>query len=330
MTGVETLSPEADSQTTTSPAQEATGKLFLGGLSWDTNEDTLREHFQKYGDIREAVVMRDRQTSRPRGFGFVTFEKSEVADAVVQETHVVDGRQIDAKKSVPLEQKPKARKIFVGGLAPETTEEAFKIYFEQFGEVVEAQIMQDHMSGRSRGFGFVTFAEDVSAERVFAAGAMHELRGKRVEVKPATPKGSGVATPAAPAPARIPRPIIYPSHQGPFPFVTGHPTASYAYGVYGYPPPGTPHMLPAGSAYGMQYHPNPYVMMQQVPYGAAPAPAGAYTPPVPGSPYGGPSHSLRIAKPPSVAAPAAGGAESAATATPTSQAISDLRKLNLD
>ncbi|KFM29136.1 Nuclear polyadenylated RNA-binding protein 4, partial [Auxenochlorella protothecoides] len=215
------------------------GKLFLGGLSWDTNEDTLREHFQKYGDIREAVVMRDRQTSRPRGFGFVTFEKSEVADAVVQETHVVDGRQIDAKKSVPLEQKPKARKIFV---------EAFKIYFEQFGEVVEAQIMQDHMSGRSRGFGFVTFAEDVSAERVFAAGAMHELRGKRVEV----------------------------------------------------------------------------------PYGAAPAPAGAYTPPVPGSPYGGPSHSLRIAKPPSVAAPAAGVAESAATATPTSQAISDLRKLNLD
>lgn len=38
--------------------------------------------------------MRDRQTSRPRGFGFVTFEKSEVADAVVQETHILDGRQV--------------------------------------------------------------------------------------------------------------------------------------------------------------------------------------------------------------------------------------------
>ena len=51
--------------------------------------------------------------------------------------------------------------------------------------------MQDHMSGRSRGFGFVTFDEDDSAEKVFDYGNMHELGGKRVEVKAATPKGSG-------------------------------------------------------------------------------------------------------------------------------------------
>ena len=91
--------------------------------------------------------MRDRQTGRPRGFGFVTFVEHDVADRVVEDIHVIDGRQvgcppalrvsgsaraaddgrpcrsqIDAKKSVPQEQKPKARKIFVGGLGPETTE----------------------------------------------------------------------------------------------------------------------------------------------------------------------------------------------------------------
>ena len=51
--------------------------------------------------------------------------------------------------------------------------------------------MQDHMSGRSRGFGFVTFEEDDSAEKVFESGTMHEVNGKKVEVKAATPKGSG-------------------------------------------------------------------------------------------------------------------------------------------
>ena len=51
--------------------------------------------------------------------------------------------------------------------------------------------MQDHMSGRSRGFGFVTFEEDISAEKVFEIGTMHEIGGKKVEVKAATPKGSG-------------------------------------------------------------------------------------------------------------------------------------------
>jgi hypothetical protein len=51
--------------------------------------------------------------------------------------------------------------------------------------------MQDHMSGRSRGFGFVTFEEDSSAEKVFEVGTMHEIGEKQVEVKAATPKGSG-------------------------------------------------------------------------------------------------------------------------------------------
>jgi RNA recognition motif. (a.k.a. RRM, RBD, or RNP domain) len=68
---------------------------------------------------------------------------------------------------------------------------ALKSYFSKFGDIAEVQIMQDHMSGRSRGFGFVTFEEDSSADRVFEEGTMHEIGGKKVEVKAATPKGSG-------------------------------------------------------------------------------------------------------------------------------------------
>eukprot|EP00873_Tetraselmis_striata_P007356 jgi/Tetstr1/427620/TSEL_017745.t1 len=175
------------------PQVEGPGiKLFLGGLSWDTTEETLREHFGRYGQVIKVEVMRDRHSGTPRGFGFVTYADETAAEEVTQMKHILDGRHIDAKRSVPqgnLAHKPKSRKIFVGGLAPETTDDQFHEYFSQFGEVAEAQIMQDHISGRSRGFGFVTFETESSVEKVFAGGYMHTLAGKQVEVKTATPRG---------------------------------------------------------------------------------------------------------------------------------------------
>jgi len=175
-------------------------KLFLGGLAWDTTEDTLQSHFEKYGEVVKVEVMRERNTGQPRGFGFVTFPEEEVANAVCRDKHLIDGRQIEAKRSVPPGSPPpksRSRKIFVGGLAPETTDDQFRDHFSQFGTVTEATIMQDHNSGRSRGFGFVTFDSEDSVGRVFRAGNMQMLAGKKVEVKNATPRGSGSPQPGA-------------------------------------------------------------------------------------------------------------------------------------
>ncbi|PIO27838.1 hypothetical protein AB205_0141620 [Aquarana catesbeiana] len=55
------------------------GKLFVGGLSFDTDEQCLETVFSKYGQIQEVVVVKDRETKRSRGFGFVTFENCEDA-----------------------------------------------------------------------------------------------------------------------------------------------------------------------------------------------------------------------------------------------------------
>nr|XP_033810454.1 cold-inducible RNA-binding protein-like isoform X2 [Geotrypetes seraphini] len=72
------------------------GKLFIGGLNFTTDERNLEDAFCKYGQIAEVVVVKDRETQRSRGFGFVTYENPEDAkDAMMaMNGKTVDGRQI--------------------------------------------------------------------------------------------------------------------------------------------------------------------------------------------------------------------------------------------
>lgn len=70
------------------------GKLFIGGISWDTNEERLKEYFGAYGEVVEAIIMKDRITGRARGFGFVVFADPAVAERVIKDKHNIDGRMV--------------------------------------------------------------------------------------------------------------------------------------------------------------------------------------------------------------------------------------------
>lgn len=70
------------------------GKLFIGGIAWDTTEGTLRDYFTQFGDVSQVVIMRDKTTGRPRGFGFVVFSDPSVLDQVLQDKHTIDGRPV--------------------------------------------------------------------------------------------------------------------------------------------------------------------------------------------------------------------------------------------
>ena len=63
--------------------------LLLLGCS-----EALTAHFGKYGTIIDSVIMKDRATGHPRGFGFVTFQDPSICDRVFQDTHVIDGRTV--------------------------------------------------------------------------------------------------------------------------------------------------------------------------------------------------------------------------------------------
>merc|ERR1712018_474760 len=86
------------------------GKMFIGGLSWQTTPEGLKEYFSKFGDIAEVMVMKDPTTRRSRGFGFVTFSDPSSVDKVLAHgSHDLDGKKIDPKVAFPRRAHPKVR-----------------------------------------------------------------------------------------------------------------------------------------------------------------------------------------------------------------------------
>ena len=280
--------------------------------------ESLRAYFTRFGNVIDAVVMREPDTAKSRGFGFVVMESMASVVAALQcREHVIDGRRVEAKPAVPRDASSAAarprpveppapvhtpatvagdmlmpdmfsfRKIFVGGLHYDTKEGArsnqlraaqtfrsaplkrfaprrstrrvltyrspaatLRSYFEVFGHIEAIQIMYNRETNRSRGFGFVVFANESSVQQVLRS-RLHTIDNKTVEVKRAIPRteprrGSGRQLPAsAPAgaivPARQPAPTLQPPPP-PRPISAWPaPAAGHRRGDGGHHPPHTDH-----------------------------------------------------------------------------------------
>ncbi|KAJ6007116.1 hypothetical protein N7522_005467 [Penicillium canescens] len=163
-------------------------KMFIGGLNWETTDQSLRDYFSEFGEVQECTVMRDSATGRSRGFGFLTFRDPKTVNTVMVKEHYLDGKIIDPKRAIPRDEQEKTSKIFVGGVSQEATEQDFKQFFMQFGRVVDATLMIDKDTGRPRGFGFVTFDSEAAVENALSRPL--EILGKPIEVKKAQPRGN--------------------------------------------------------------------------------------------------------------------------------------------
>ncbi|XP_052846490.1 poly(U)-binding-splicing factor PUF60-B isoform X3 [Drosophila gunungcola] len=181
-----------------SGSDPAPGKLFVGGLSWQTSSDKLKEYFNMFGTVTDVLIMKDPVTQRSRGFGFITFQEPCTVEKVLKvPIHTLDGKKIDPKHATPKNrprQANKTKKIFVGGVSQDTSAEEVKAYFSQFGPVEETVMLMDQQTKRHRGFGFVTFENEDVVDRVCEIH-FHTIKNKKVECKKAQPKEA--VTPAA-------------------------------------------------------------------------------------------------------------------------------------
>jgi len=188
-------------------------KLFVGGLDYETTDSVLKEYFEQFGELTDWVVMKFPDTRRSRGFGFVTFKDPErLEDCLSAGPHRLDGATVELKRATPREDERRGgkggrsgkggrfdddeendpeslsmRKLFIGGLNYATTEEEMREHFEQFGTLEDCVVMKFSDSGRSRGFGFVTFTE-ASMLDCCQNNRPHNLGGKTLETKRATPR----------------------------------------------------------------------------------------------------------------------------------------------
>ena len=87
-------------------------KLYVGGLSWGTNDHDLRAAFEEFGEVVESKVITDRDTGRSRGFGFVTFSAPSDADSAVAS---MNGAELDGRNLKVNEAQDKPRDSRRGG-----------------------------------------------------------------------------------------------------------------------------------------------------------------------------------------------------------------------
>ena len=171
-----------------SPDDDTEGKLFVGGLAWDSTEESIKAYFSTFGQVDEVTLKRNKEDpSKHRGFCFVKFSTAEAADSVLaqQDPHMIDRSKVDPKSVCPPGVKPEQRttKIFVGGLQDQTTDEALTEYFSQFGQIQnQIEFSTDRNTGKRRGFCFIEFANEGVVDRIVKT-KFHMVNGARVETK---------------------------------------------------------------------------------------------------------------------------------------------------
>ena len=180
-------------QAAPAPAYDAGCKLFIGGLSWDTDESGLLQYFSQYGEVMDAMVVYNHTMGVSRGFGFVTFKERSVAEAMVEMIHCINEKTVEAKLALPkgehvaesLEEKM-SKQIFVGGLPHNTTSDQLKEWAQrQFGphNLANAIAVIDLKTKVTRGFGFIQFTTPEMVDFAVQIGLHYEMSSKKVTVK---------------------------------------------------------------------------------------------------------------------------------------------------
>lgn len=163
-------------------------KLFIGGLTIETTEPDIMNHFSKFGFVFDVLIIRNRDTAVSKGYGFISCNNVSTYQRILSTDHIIDGRLIDCHDSFKKNEEPQKfkenanKKIFVGGISLETSDMDLAEYFGQFGPIRQAYVIKDPVSKRSKKFGFAIMKTQESVDKILNT-PVHVLKGIVVSCK---------------------------------------------------------------------------------------------------------------------------------------------------
>ncbi|CAN7115641.1 unnamed protein product [Brassica rapa subsp. narinosa] len=187
-------------------------KLFVGNLPFNVDSAQLAQLFESAGNVEMVEVIYDKETGRSRGFGFVTMSSVSEVEAAAQQFngYELDGRPLRVNAGPPPPKRedsfsrgPRSsfgssgsgygggaaagsgNRVYVGNLSWGVDDMALESLFGEQGKVVEARVIYDRDSGRSKGFGFVTYNSAQEVQNAIRTLNGADLDGRQIRVSEA-------------------------------------------------------------------------------------------------------------------------------------------------
>ncbi|KAF2869382.1 hypothetical protein BDV95DRAFT_608934 [Massariosphaeria phaeospora] len=183
--------------------------LFVGNLSWNVDEDWLSREFEQFGTITGCRIITDRESGRPKGFGYVEFETAESAKKAHAEMkeYELDGRALNVDFSQPRQnnqdrgaktndraktygdkKSAPSNTLFIGNISFNTTNDVVSEYFSEHGTITRVSLPTDRETGNPKGYGYVDFTSVDEAKAALENLNGTEIDGRAIRIDFATPR----------------------------------------------------------------------------------------------------------------------------------------------
>ena len=182
---------------------EAARTVYCEGLRYDEAEDDVRAFFAAHGAIKELRLPRYQDSGRLRGYGHVEYETAQsAASAIKASGSSLGGRYVTVQPSKAKDQatwtpRPRpdgCRTVFVKNLPYDIPSDALRRSFEKFGKINDVRLAVHNHTQRQKGFGYVTFVKETSAEAAVRGQGEVKVRGRAVYVDYDAPGGGPKAS----------------------------------------------------------------------------------------------------------------------------------------